>query len=223
MALATGLLRGCVSWQGCSSLTRRVTISVTDKMSECTEKRLRLIRRKMTTQEPNPYKAPQVQETSIKQTGDYYVEMPYLVVRNGARLPLRCVITNAPESGLYREAKFRYPNRFFQFAITNRTCKVQWAVSEEIHRKHRHRATGRGLITFGAVLLMFGPTVAVTVPIAGLIWFLFLFVSFGFASFFWFKGVRGPELEKYRRGYFWIKGLGPEFLASLQEEQQSSP
>jgi|GEM_PF-6283507 len=171
----------------------------------------------MTEQESNPYKAPQV---SVEHTGHYYVEMPYLVIRNGARLPQRCVITNAPESDVYREATFRYPNRLFQFAVSPRKCTVVWAVCEEIHRKHRHRTTSKGLIALGAILMMCGPSI-LTNQIAVLTWVLLLLSCFGFAIFYWFKGVRGPELEKYRDGYFWIKGLNQEFLASLQEEQQS--
>ena len=169
----------------------------------------------MTKQESNPYKPPQV---AVEHTGHYYVDMPYLVVRNGAHLPPRCVITNAPESDVYREATFQYPNRFFQFAVSPRRCTVVWAVCEEIHRKHRHRANGKGLIMAGAVVMMFWPTIWLSNQIAGLIWVLLLFSCFGFAIFYWFKGVRGPELEKYRDGYFWIKGLNAEFLASLQEE-----
>lgn len=180
----------------------------------------------MTEQDLNPYQAPQVaspsSKTSVEPSVDYYVDLPYLVVRQGAHLPPRCVVTDAAKPLVYRQTTFQYPNRAFQFAVYRRTCTVVWAVCEEVHRQIRRRSIGKGMVAMGAVLTLFGGTVFATHPIAGLIWIVLTLTCFAFGTVFWFRGRRRPDVAMYRQGYFWIDGISPEFLARLQAEQDSN-
>jgi len=172
-------------------------------------------------QEPNPYKAPQVEEVAAERS-DYYVEMPYLVVKNGTRLPLRCVITNVGVSE-YRSTTLQYPCKWYQVAIGTRRCTILWAVEEAVHRKQKRMSYSRGLAVVGLASFLlasqgwglFGvASLAISVP--------FTILCFGLSVYFRLRSLPMPYVKKYRRGYFWLAGLGPEFLASVQEELRSN-
>ncbi len=170
---------------------------------------------------PNPYRAPQVGEVAAERS-DYYVDYPYLVVKSGVRLPLRCVITNTPAS-VYLSTKLQYPTKWYQVSIGSRRCQIDWAVDDGIRRRQRLRSFSHGLAAIGTFAMAFTPPLMFNFGSAAAWLFIVPVVlfCFGLSVYFRSKSLPIPYVEKYRRGFFWIAGLGPEFLASMQEEQSS--
>lgn len=159
----------------------------------------------------NPYAAPTSQDTSEPNPDwplpQIWVDGKFLVVADGVTLPQRCVFTNEPvnEPRLVQTLKWA-PT--FKLVITERKARVTYAVNRRRQKKQRlKRYTVSSLQAVGALLLYLATN--------NLLPSIFIAVS-GIPVF-----LEKPVFlvaKKCKNDRFWLRGCGPEFLASCVDE-----
>lgn len=156
----------------------------------------------------NPYAAPKSHDISEPDWAQrIWVDGEFLVVSDGVKLPQRCVFTNEPvdEPPLVQTLKWA-PS--FRPVISETKIRVTYAVNRRRQKRRRlNRHIVASLQALAAVLLYAAtgnPFPSTVVVVTGVLIFLeerpFLVVS------------------KSKNDRFWLRGCGPEFLASCREE-----
>jgi hypothetical protein len=151
--------------------------------------------------EINPYASPCEQtESNEVPLGEYYVDGSYLVVTDGAVLPMRCVVTGELVSAEDRETKQFEWAPSFRLVLHRRKCIVSFYVSHRVRRKEFWKRVLWGLVT----------------PLLGWFWvgpyalWLLLILPFHI----WRTDVIPMKVHREANGRFWISGCGQAFLAS---------
>lgn len=155
----------------------------------------------------NPYAPPvEASELQLPQF-DYFVDGKYLVVRNGTRLPDRCVFTNRPAGPQDRKPRTFQWAPSFRLVLSHRRFKISYCVK---------RKQNRELILAIWILLAVAICVAAFALFnAAIFWILFI-LSWPLS---WFSPNRGIKVVKCVDGHYWLQGMGTEFLQSIQAEQ----
>ena len=156
--------------------------------------------------QPNPYQPPLEQDDadiSLPPLG-YAVHGSYLLVRNGTRLPMRCVVTNQPlATSDYMRCRLRWRSPFRW--PTMRDCHLSYC----IHPRLAWR------------ILIFGKLIPIGICVAGVAASLFLIrpgpllILFG-----WILRQFMPQeplkVDRWSNGCFWVVGCSPSFLEEIE-------
>ena len=153
----------------------------------------------------NPYTPPVAVEETAVERPEISIDGSFLVVRSGAVLPSRCVVTNKKTNG--NADRFW---RVFEWAPTFRPvlrrgkCRVSYCVHSDRRWAHYRNRFVLSLLLLVACWIPFGN---------GVWWFAILIpvVMFGTA-------VDPLRVRTMKDGYFWIEGCGLEFLRECENE-----
>lgn len=157
----------------------------------------------------NPYAAPESQNDSESSQPQphIWVEGEFLIVSDGATLPPRCVFTNEPVNEPLLTQTLKWAPSF-RPVITERKIRVTFAVNSRRQKRQRlKRHITSGLQALAAVLLY---------KVTGILFASILIMGAGIMIF-----LENPPflpVRKCRNDRFWLKGCGPEFLASCRDE-----
>lgn len=158
----------------------------------------------------NPYAAPKSYETSVPdaQLPRIWVDGRFLVVANGVQLPSRCVLTNEPVNEPLLTRTFKWAPSF-RPVISEQKIRVKLAVNIRRQRRQRLVRHAVGFSQVAAAIALYN----VSEDLAFICGILVLTAIVAFVEKPTFLVV-----TKSRNDRFWLKGCGPEFLASIQQE-----
>ena len=153
----------------------------------------------------NPYAAPRILPETQKPTPpEICVDGQYIVVRNAASLPQRCVLTNEPVTVRDRQVIHFMWAPSFRLVRARHKCTVYYCVN----RQHRMAAYRRralvGLVGLVLGWLYLGIHVIWFVPVVPL-----AMLKMPFAPL---------NVKNAQDGQFWIAGCGDDFLRSCELE-----
>ncbi len=154
----------------------------------------------------NPYAPPRQLIGAPEVRPDVYVDGRYLVIRDKAVLPLRCVITNQPVSPTDRRGRTFEWAPSFRCVLRRRRCHLSYCV----HRAHRI-ALYRRRSVFSLVAVFVGWSVLGI----HVLWF-FPLIPLAIGGF----PVDRLAVKRAEDGHFWIAGCGEAFLRSCEDDQR---
>ncbi len=150
----------------------------------------------------NPYSPPETQDSLPWQNTDICVDGEYLVLRDGAVLPQRCVLTNQPVKPVdRRQCRFAWAPSF-RFAVRRHRCLVSYCVNSR-YRQSQQLPWILGVVAWFVLVIFSG--LAFFVGAAG--WPL------------WPLSRHEPLRIKHAKdGHFWFTGCSSAFLSSCETE-----
>lgn len=176
----------------------------------------------MNSDEPNPYAVSDNKNVSLPLSdypGDIEPTGTFLIVREQANLPNRCVFTNVPTTDHdIVETALKWNGSPFRLSDQQRTCNLRYSVSAEVRRQHTRINTMTALAT-GIVIIIVLAT-ALSFDMGLTIWVAVIATAAESAFAMRIRrNQRGPlRIADYRDGRFWIQGLSTEFLLAFREE-----
>lgn len=160
----------------------------------------------------NPYAPPtEVRDSSPSVAVDsdlVSVDGEYLVVRPGAVLPSRCVLTNQELDERQRRRDVLRWARPGRFVVLRQQCGMSYCLSPEFVRSHQQWMLRQLLIV-----------ACICVPLT--LWLqTYVLVLMALIAFCDLRDWRPKPLKikTSRNGRYWIEGCGDEFLQACQQE-----
>ena len=158
----------------------------------------------------NPYAAPKFNEDPEPDAplARIWVEGRFLVVASGVELPSRCVFTNEPVNDPLLAQTLKWAPSF-RPVISEQRIRLKLAVSIRKQRRQRLRRFIGGAAQVTAALLLY-------LISQDLGFFSGVLVFSGIVA-----AVQKPtflQVSKCKHDRFWLRGCGPEFLASCLNE-----
>lgn len=166
----------------------------------------------------------------MRQSGVYGVraEPPFVIVRDGAVLPARCIKTNelVTDVGMKRKLHWAHPALFLiilvnlliflvVYLIVRKQCTIRYFMSRYAKRRQLFKQLfAVGVLLFG----FFGMFVGTVVDSIEMIVLGIVLLCAGVVMLV--KFLEAISLVKHKDGEFWIKGCCPEFVRSIQEESR---
>ena len=176
----------------------------------------------------NPYSAPAVAEVATPNLACYYRDGDFLMIRDGADLPMRCIHTNQEvgEGGWRKRKQVAWtPQWIFIFIffgvlpllllsiLLQKKAKLTYSLSQDARdRLLKKRFTALGVMLVGIGIAFAGGTV-IHGDFTALAIFVGVVVALGgLIGSLMFNPV---TVKKHKDGWFTLKGCSPEFLNSL--------
>jgi hypothetical protein len=152
----------------------------------------------------NPYASPRYSSENPERRPDIYVDGQFIVVRDNAVLPSRCVITNeAVSAGDRRTRGFEWAPSF-RLVLARHRCRLSYCVNRK-HRLGKYRIRFVvGLASILAGWLFLGIHVLWIVPVI-----LMVLASLS---------VDRLRVTAVKDDQFWLTGFGDAFLKSCENE-----
>lgn len=176
----------------------------------------------------NPYRAP-VSTASPYQTGGvYYRKDEFLLIRDGAVLPARCIKTNQPvgPKDWTKRVQLNWTPPWVYFfllagllpmlllaVVTSKKAKLTYTLCREERTRVVKRKTIAALGFFGAVAALIAGLANLegnAMGIAALVAVILMIGSLAVIAL-----TNSVTVKKHKDGWFTIKGCSPEFLNSL--------
>lgn len=175
----------------------------------------------------NPFQSPTLDESLVLASSDrlFEIDRNLLVIRSGLVLPARCVYTNQPLAESELRTKTMYYCRPWVFIllllggvlpfllaywILRKKCVIGYGVC----RPERARRFSRGVgVMFGffMVVILFGLAAFFELSSLAAISIVALFALLSYVV----ATHRALRVVRHRDGRFWIGGISPAFLVSL--------
>lgn len=153
----------------------------------------------------NPYAPPTVIEELEPERPEISVDGQYLVVRNGAVLPSRCVVTNKPtESAADRFWRIFEWAPSFRPVLRRGKCRVSYCV----HRDRRYSHYRNRFIMSLALLLL------AWLVFGNFVWWFAILIPINMFG----TSVDPLRVKTVKDGYFWIEGCGEQFLTECMHQ-----
>jgi len=156
----------------------------------------------------NPYSPPETQDSLPWQNTDICVDGEYLVLRDGAVLPQRCVLTNQPVKPVdRRQRRFAWAPSF-RLAVRRHRCRVSYCVNS------RYRQSQQLLRILGAVAWFVLVIFAYLVVTSSLL----MSAIFAVAAAWPLSRHEPLRIKHAKDGHFWFTGCSSAFLSSCETE-----
>lgn len=160
----------------------------------------------------NPYAPPTVVLEPEPERPEITVDGRYLILRNGAVLPSRCVVTNKPT----QSAADRFWRVFewapsFRPVLRRGRCRVSYCVHRDQRLTHY-----RNRFLFGFTLLLIA-----WLALGNFVWWFSLLIPVNMFG----TPVDPLRVRSMKNGYFWIEGCSEDYLRDCAQQfgGQSEP
>ena len=180
------------------------------------------------SEEFNPYRAPESDIVVPQGNGDFRVEGKDLICRTGAVLPPRCVKTNEPVGSERMKTKTFYWTSswiyllllihllvlLLAYFIIRKPVTLTFGISPAARSRRIRQHLGFWMVFLGSIAAMYGGIMSDTN------WMMFVGL-FGIiacvVALLWIGSVLRP-VKRLSSGEFAMRGCGPEFLASIEDD-----
>ncbi|WP_265594661.1 hypothetical protein [Haloferula sp. BvORR071] len=178
--------------------------------------------------QPNPYSAPATTDTAPPPGSLFYRHENFLMIRDGAVLPARCIKTNQPQEvkdwnkqvqltwtppWIYIFLPFALLPVLLLASLMSKRAKVTYTLCREERSRLVKRKTLATLGFFAGVAILIAGLVYLENSAAGPVAIVAAILMV--ASLVVIAITNAVSVRKHKDGWFTVKGCSPEFLNSI--------